>query len=552
MAESSLSYEQVFEKRSGLVRSISLVGAAVMGIHCISLSSSGFIPFSWIASVWPGANIIGVLSLAAVCSLFIAFSYAAIGAMVPVDGADYVLTSRVFHPLIGFITSWALLIASGFVAGGLVAWIPKSALPALLQPMATIFHDPNFAQWASQCSSTTGSIAIGTICVVFVWASMLMDKNHLLKFMSFGLVLGILAWIIIYASFLWPSVPGPHAFQDAWNRVMGNSPFGSFEDRLRLAHMAGMTASTSTLQMTIAGLVMGYWVFYGYAIPTFFAGEVRKASKGKTLLIASSASIIVAWAIFSFGAFLLLKVRNVPTEWVAAEGYIANNPDRVLQAAGTHVDGFPWITFYAAILRPSFPLVLITAFSWVYTLINLVQTYFFYASRIIFAWSIDGVIPRFFSRVNPRTKNPVHCIWPIALLAEIGVLDAAKGGPLGAQMSFILFAVITQLVTVVALACFPYRRPDLFRLAPTFFGSRIGPFPLVTLSGLCSTVYLVWVIVAIAMNPDTVAISNLWITLGVFLVTASAGATIFLIAGRLRKAHHGIEPGGFNQNLPFQ
>ena len=163
----------------------------------------------------------------------------------------------------------------------------------------------------------------------------------------------------------------------------------------------------------------------------FFRRGSSKGWKGKTLLVASWSSIIVAWAIFSAGALLLLKVLHVPNDWIAAEGYLANNPDAVARVAGKHIDAFPWITFYAAILRPSFPLVLITAVSWIYTLVNLVQTYFFYASRLIFAWAVDGVIPRLFTHVNPRTKAPVHCIWPLALLAEIGVFDAAKGGPLG-------------------------------------------------------------------------------------------------------------------------
>ena len=89
--------------------------------------------------------------------------------MIPADGADYVLTSRVFGWITGFMFSWALLLASGFVAGGLIAWIPKSALPALLQPMAIIFNNPTFANWASACAGITGSVVIGTLCVCVVW-----------------------------------------------------------------------------------------------------------------------------------------------------------------------------------------------------------------------------------------------------------------------------------------------------------------------------------------------------------------------------------------------
>ena len=119
-------------------------------------------------------------------------------------------------------------------------------------------------------------------------------------------------------------------------------------------------------------------------------------------------------------------------------------------------------------------------------------------------------------------------------------------------MSFILFAVITQLVTIAALACYPYRRPDLFRLAPSIFGVRVRSIPLITLSAVCSILYLLWVLYAIIRDPDTVAISNLWITLGLFVLIVVLGAVIFLIADHLRKKRYGVGLNQRNQGLPYQ
>ena len=70
-------------KSSGLVRTIGVFGAMVFGVHCISLSSSGLIPFSWVAGVWPGSSIIGVLTVAMFFCLFHAYTYAVIGATMP-------------------------------------------------------------------------------------------------------------------------------------------------------------------------------------------------------------------------------------------------------------------------------------------------------------------------------------------------------------------------------------------------------------------------------------------------------------------------------------
>jgi len=60
---------------------------------------------------------------------------------------------------------------------------------------------------------------------------------------------------------------------------------GSYAQRIQLAKDNGMVTDPNVLKMTLAGLIMGFWIFYGYYIPTFFAGEVKQADN--TLLAGS-------------------------------------------------------------------------------------------------------------------------------------------------------------------------------------------------------------------------------------------------------------------------
>ncbi len=129
-------------KSSGLVRTIGVFGAMVFGIHCISLSSSGLIPFSWVAGVWPGSSIIGVLTVAMFFCLFHAYTYAVIGATMPRSAADYTLASRTLSAPLAFAASWTLVIFSAMVAGSLIAWIPKTAFPVLFQTMGIVLGNP--------------------------------------------------------------------------------------------------------------------------------------------------------------------------------------------------------------------------------------------------------------------------------------------------------------------------------------------------------------------------------------------------------------------------
>ncbi len=518
-------------KSSGLIRTIGVFGAMVFGVHCISLSSSGLIPFSWVAGVWPGSSIIGVLTVAMILCLFHAYTYANIGATMPRSGADYTLASRVLSPPLAFAASWTLVIFSAMVAGALIAWIPSGVLPTLLQTMGIIFENDAMLRFAEWSATSTGIIVIGTIGALITYGTMILPTRTIVRILEVGFFLGILAWLILYYQ-LGTAPAG--SFPTAWDRFMGE---GSYASRIDLAKEYGMVINPNVAVMTLAGLIMGFWIFYGYYIPTFFAGEVKEADK--TLLAGSWSSLLVTWAIFVLGAILLQ--RHVPLQWIAAESYLSQ-----VDYPGMTM---PWITFYAAILKPSFILVLIVAFAWIYTLVNLAQTYFFYCSRIVFAWSFDRLIPEKVCWIHPKLKSPIVAITIIAIIAEIGIIDAALGGVMGAQLNFVFFAVWTQLVPVTAMTFFPYLKPDLFENASAFVRRKVGKVPVVTLVGLITLAYLIWMIVASFLFPAVGGRIGAG-TLGTLIGFFASGFLVFYVARSYRLRTEGIDLNWTFKSIP--
>jgi len=518
-------------KSSGLVRTIGMFGAMVFGVHCISLSSSGFIPFSWVASAWPGASIIGVLTIAMFLSLFHAFTYASIGSAMPRSGADYTLASRTLSPQFAFASSFTLVVFSAMVSGSLIAWIPSGIIPTLFQSMGIIFNNEGFKEFAKWSGTPTGIIIIGTICLVIVYLLMILPTRTIVNILEIGFILGIIAWIIIYISL--GSAKGPGTFKAAWDKFMGA---GNYDSVIPAAEAAGMKWDTRAGTMTLAGLIMGFWVFYGYYIPTFFAGEVKQASKN--LLAGSWSSLIVTWAVFVGGAILLQRLT--PLKWIAAEGYLANNTDRF---------AMPWITFYAAILKPNIILVALVALGWLYTMINLAQTYFFYSSRIMFAWAFDRLIPEKISNVNPRLHSPIIAISIIAVISEIGIIDAATGGIMGAQLNFVFFAVFTQIVPVLAMTLFPFLKPDLYDQSPDIVRMKLGKIPVVTIIGAITLAYLLWMILASFLFPAVggrIGIGTLGTLFGMYIV----GFVIYYSTRAYRLKKEGIDISWTFKTIP--
>ena len=523
-------------KSSGLVRTIGVFGAMVFGVHCISLSSSGLIPFSWVAGVWPGSSIIGVLTVAMFFCLFHAYTYAVIGATMPRSAADYTLASRTLSAHLAFAASWTLVIFSAMVAGALIAWIPKTALPVLFRTMGIVMNNPSFLQFADWSVTPIGIVLIGTVCAVITFVTMILPTRTILRILEVGFFLGLLAWVVLYFQL---GTAAKDAFPAAWDNFMGA---GSYAGRIELAKANGMVVNPNVAIMSLAGLIMGFWIFYGYYIPTFFAGEVKQAEN--TLIAGSWASLLSTWAIFVVAAILLQRL--VPLEWIAAESYLSN-------AGVADANPMPWITFYAAILKPKVLLLWIVAIAWVFTLINLAQTYFFYCSRIIFAWSFDRLIPEKVCYIHPTLNSPIIAITIITLIAEIGVLDASgwlwPGSVMGAQLNFVFFAVCTQLVPVLAMTLFPFTKPDLFENASAFVKRKFGKVPVITIVGAITMAYLLWMIIASFLYPAVGGRIGTG-TLGTLAGFVISGLIVFYIARAYRMSKEGIDINWTFQSVP--
>jgi len=523
-------------KSSGLVRTIGVFGAMVFGVHCISLSSSGVLPYSSIAGTWPGSSIIGVLTVAMFFCLFHAYTYAVIGAAMPRSAADYTLASRTLSAPLAFAASWTLVIFSAMVAGSLIAWIPQVALPVLFRTMGIVWANQSFVDFANWSSSPAGIAIVGTICTLITFVLMILPTRSILRILEVGFFLGLLAWVVLYFQL---GTAAKDAFPAAWDKFMGA---GSYEARIALAQQNGMVINPNVGVMTLAGLIMGFWIFYGYYIPTFFAGEVKQAES--TLISGSWASLLVTWAIFVAGAVLLQRL--VPLNWLAAESYLyATNV--------ANANPMPWITFYAAILNPNIILLWIVAIAWIFTLINLAQTYFFYCSRIIFAWSFDRLIPEGVCYIHPTLNSPIVAIAIIALIAEVGVLDASgliwAGSVIGTQLHFVFFASVTMLVPVLAITIFPFTKPDLFENASAFVKRKWGKVPVITIVGSITLLFLIWLIVASFVFPAVGGGINL-VKLGVLVALIVTGLAVYYIARAYRLNKEGIDINWTFQSVP--
>jgi len=529
MAEKAL----FVRKASGLVRAIGGFDAMIFGVHCISLSSSGLISFAWVVYLWPGADLFSLLTMAMILCLFHALTYSQIGSAMPRAGADYVFASRTLNPTLAFACSWTLTLFSGVVAGSLIAWIPSTVLSSFYWSWGMIFNAPDLVAFSKSLTAGTNVLIVGSFFVLVTFLTMILPTRAILRILEFGFLLGMAAWVIIIVALL--SAAGPDAFKAAWDSFMGA---GNYDSVIPTATERGFSyAPLPPALLTAAGLLMGFWIYYGYYIPTFFAGELKEAPR--TLVIGSWGSLIVTWLIFGAGALIISRLTTL--QWMSAEAYLFYASPGVIPA-------LPFITFYSSVLLPNAILVAVVMIGFVYTLVNLAQTYFFYCSRNIFAWAFDRVLPGKIADVSTRFRSPVVAMALIAILAEIGVYFSIYT-TIFVQINFVLFAVITMLVPVLAVIVYPFVKKEQWASGPSLVKKSIGGLPLMTLIGIVTFGYLLWMIYASYAYPAVGGYITMN-TVATFATVFIAGLVVFQLARWYRLKKEGLDIGLTFKEIP--
>jgi amino acid transporter len=489
-------------KRSGLLPEMGWRAVFLFAVCGIGLTYSGLVPFASIAGLWPGSDLVGVLSVALVLALVHAYTYSVIGSVARRNGADYIIASRVLSAPLAFASSWTLVIFMAIAAGSIVASILQESLPMFARMQQILFSDSTLVNTLPQYTGPAGVVLFGTVGVVLLFIVLILSPRVTRQFLLVGLLLSLVVWGIFYIQLAPATAAG---FQAAWDRAMGE---GAYLHHLLEARRLGMQVSFGPAPMLSAGLVLGFTIFFGYFNGTFIAHEVK--SPEKNLLRGSWFGLIFAWAVLAVGALLVQRI--IPLEWLSAESYLS-------RVGEYRTAAMPWLPFYAAVLNPNRFFFWTAAISWVVSLLALACTFLYAGSRIITAWAQDGLLPKDVRYVHPVLRSPLIAVLLVCIVAEVGLTVSAFGGGIEAQINPVLFMAAVQLLPVLSITLFPFLKRDWFESSPDQVRSRLGRLPVITIVGALSFIYLVWTITAALIFPTYASVNNVTLVLfaGIFV-----------------------------------
>jgi amino acid transporter len=464
--------EEIFvRKASGLVRNVSAWDALVM---CILIPG---IFWPWVYQMWavglhgpgvwtPLAALIAIAFMIPNAIMYVMFSVA-----MPRSGGDYVWVSRIIHPAVGFAVNWYITLILLSWAGPFASWIVEWGIAPIWLTWGTMIGDPTGLIIFNMLNINEVKLAIGTVIIIVMAILSLLGSKWEFRAEWLAIIMGYIG-LMVWAGVMIAGAP----LIDARMQLLTGGAL-SFATIVSTASGAGWVVTAALpigLGVTFFATTYTTLNFLGYTNSAYIAGEIKGVTRSHII------AIIGALFIFGFTAFGLYAVNDY------ALGPVVLNSLAYLDVAGDPL----WWNFFpieplGSILSmfatdiPFIPPFLTISFA--FGCFGAALGLFISSVRNIFAWSFDRVLPSSLSKVDSRFRAPWVAIIVTFIICFIMNFLYIYTTALDYFTYSILAWWIAMVIIGIAGIIFPWRRKDIFDLAPDFAKKKIFGIPLISI-----------------------------------------------------------------------
>jgi amino acid transporter len=394
------------------------VGAiALMFTGLGSIIGSGWLFGAWRAAQLAGPGAIYAWIIGAVVILFVALTYAELGAMFPESGGAVRYGHYSHGSLVGFVAGWAAWIA-------IVSVIPVEA-EASVQYMSswpwTWAQDLYKHAANGQGELTVPGLSISAVLVVIYflvnfWSvKVFASTNSAITFFKLIVPAGT-AVALMFTSFHWENFQvGVHGGQHVGN-------------------LASILTAVAT-----SGIVFSY---NGFQSPVNLAGEARHPGRSVPFAIFGSIALASVVYILLQVAFLgAVAPEHLHEGWAGLE---YSSPFAQL-ALALNLNWLALLLYADAFVSPS----------------GTGSAYTATTARMIYAMEVSGTVPKVLGRVHPRYGIPRPAMWFNLVVSFIFLFFFRGWGKLAAVIS--VATIITYLVVPISVMVLRRTAPNLHR-----------------------------------------------------------------------------------------
>jgi len=543
----TLEKPQLFlRSATGLVRAWSTYDSFVYSALSINVVTLGFYIWSF-GAFFPGGNLLTALLIATPFILLEVVAYAALIAVMPRAGGDYVWQTRLLSPSIGYV-----LAITGYVFI-LWHWAPIYGVQlsyTVFSPIAAVLSNPGAAMW---WTSPSGIFADSIITIIFVSIVLTLGIKWYARVQKWSFhigLIGLVATILILAG------ASNSAFVSAFNSSVTNI-FGVHSNPYNETLSGSVTVGLPPQSLTnfnlpgsipIVALLPFFflWPIWGATL----YGEVRGANDFKRNVKALSASVL-------FTAGIATVIFLVLAKTVGWDFYNAANNLFWGQSFNYNYNGnvasplpiFPYPGLFAAFLVNSVPLQLFLLISMSFWFWGWAGTLFMTSTRVLFSASFDRALPSLIADVKTRFATPINAIVvmmiPCLIFSYLYSYVSINGV---AFSTFVLDATVVIAVmylgTGIVAALLPFRRKAEFNASP------IAKYKwLVVGSGSIFSLFILFLLWSWATNP-VYGVNNP--SSAEYVLVLYVGAAVLYAAMKLYRKRQGIALSAVYSEIPVE
>jgi amino acid transporter len=480
---------------------------------------------------FPGADPFWVTVFCGVLCILPTLLYGLFTAVMPRSGGDYVFVSRTLHPWVGFaanfnITAWYTLFIS-YAAYLLASFGFSSAF----ETIGVATHNSTLVSWSSTVATKNWGFAIGAIALIITALLMVLPLHTMLRVFNVFFILSLVGIVIAFVLLL---VNSRTDFVHAVASYGGN-----YHTIIADAHKAGYAGGVHfSLGNTILAMPLAFASF-GYAIVTAYAGgEMRSPRRMalRTMLIALGISVVMV------AVLMAEATRTFGNDFLGSATYLSDTASKAYPFAAPS-----FFYFFVSMLTNNSVLIALIGISFIAANFVPFLATFLIATRNMFAWSFDRILPDQVSDVNERTHSPVLAAVIVLVVGLIYLAFIVYGS--GTFLEIFYTAGIAELLTFMVVAvtgiAFPYLRKAMYD-ASSIKGSIVG-IPTLSLVALGSLgVYILFFIPLLTNNALG---ANTAKGIGATIVIAAISIVLFPISYFLNRSR-GVDLGIAFRQLP--
>ncbi|MDA4136078.1 MAG: APC family permease [Thaumarchaeota archaeon] len=478
---------------TGLVRSFTwydalIVSLAVTGPTYFGIASQiGYISPSDPGSDFTISALFGVLFMIPLGVMYYIFA-----TQMPRSGGDYIWMGRALHPSVGFIAGWAMWLSFiALLAGGAGAW-GSVVVPDFALTMGYTWHNVGLITWAESFVTPNNVFLSGMLGVVIFGVIITSLGNRVYSRIMVALGVFILLGTVIVLGLLIATSNAAFA-TDFTNYFTGTpgAPSLTYQGVLSAASSNNLPYMPITESATLLSIPFGVLLFNGFNYSVYISGEVKNAKY--SMLWGVLIALLICAVIDITGLYFAMNMLTYPFNQAAFSLFGAGKfPLSVSPWLAVFVPAVAGNAYLATFLQLGF----LVFFPW--WACGLILS----ASRYVFAFSFDRILPQTFADINARLHIPLKATLLTLVVGAVLVAFTAYTSYIGEVLNTTTIWSIVWIVVGISAIVMPIRRKDLSK-GLTGGARLLQVFGLLSVIAMAITFY--FAVTTPAVGPSTPA-----------------------------------------------